>query len=463
MFFDLGDDNNQAELIARYEMARAAGRPIYFDVEDYEGIFEYYFAFRKFEELEHVIQLAVSQHPSNEIIMTNQFRFLVETNQLEEANLLVPSLDTFCSDEAEYLMQKGDLFLKQDRPKEAEAAFRSAYYVTKEDKASILLDIADLFIEHGLLNQADIYIKKALKLSPNDQEVVSDVAHMYAEQHRWEESEFLLNKLIDENPYNEDLWGRIALVYEGKGEISRAVEALEYACVIDDSDGFSWMNKGHLHFRLEQFNEAIVCYEKYSSTLSNKGLAYYFIASSYEEMEKFSEAELYYQKAVDLISNHADSWLGLGICFFRNEDYSGSLVCLEKALELDDQNPDTYNFMGDCYRVLGYDEESFSAYEYSLKLNPDQEDIWHSITLPLLLMGSYSYCLQFLEKGLIFFSESVSLKTLQAVCLYKIGRGIEAHDVLASLPKDNAEWREKFLLHCESVLKDNRFTEYFNI
>lgn len=462
MYFDFERGNNDSDAISRYEMARTQNKSVYFDVEDYERILEHYFAFRKFDILHEVLVQAISQHPTSEVVQTNHFRYLVETDQIDDAEKLMAALDTLCAKEPEYNMQKGELYLKQRKAGEAEIAFKTAYKLTKEDKASLLLDIADLFIEHGLLEKAHMYMAKARKLAPNDFEIISDLAHMYTEQHKWEDAEFLLNKLIDENPYNADFWGRIALVYEGKADIKKAIDALEYACLIDESDGFSWMNKGHLHFRLEQFDEAIRCYERYASTLSNKGLAFYFIASCYEELEDFKATESYYRQAVELVENHADSWLGLGIAYYRNGNYKDSMGCLEKAVELDDQNPDTFNFMGDCYRALGYDEESYDAYAQSIKLNPDQEDVYVTMATPIMAAGNFSMSLQVFEEGIKQYPESVTLKVYLAICLYKIGRGMEVLEVLETIPQDNTEWKEKFLQFCSSVKEDDRFKEYFN-
>ena len=462
MYFEFEKGNNDSDAISRFEMARANNKPLYFDVEDYERILEHYFAFRKYDVLHEALVQAISQHPTSETIQTNHFRYLVETNQLNEAADLMRELDKFCSNEPEYNMQKGELYLKLKKVDGAEIYFKKAYELTNEDRASLLLDIADLYIEYGLLDTADKYMSKARKIAPDDLEIVSDLAHMYTEQHKWDDAEFLLNKLIDANPYNADFWGRIALVHEGNADIPKAIEALEYACVIDESDGFSWMNKGHLHFRLEQYNEAIRCYERYASTLTNKGLAFYFIASCYEEIEDYKAAESYYRQAVDLVDNHADSWLGLGIAYFRNGNYKDSMGCLEKAEELDDQNPDTYNFMGDCYRVLGYEEESYESYEQSIKLNPEQEDIYVTMASPFIASGNFGMAQKVFEKGLKHFPESTELKTYYAICLYKLGRGLDVLDIFETIPTEETEWKAKFLQFCSSVKKDDRFNEYFN-
>jgi len=101
-----------------------------------------------------------------------------------------------------------------------------------------------------------------------------------------------------------------AMVSTNLGETQKALE--EYQKVIDgfsdpDSLKVAWNNKGLTFAILENYEEAIICYEKaleYDPTLKepyyNKGRAFSFL-------ERFPEAIESYEKAIELDENYEEA------------------------------------------------------------------------------------------------------------------------------------------------------------
>jgi tetratricopeptide (TPR) repeat protein len=101
-----------------------------------------------------------------------------------------------------------------------------------------------------------------------------------------------------------------AMVSTNLGETQKALE--EYQKVIDefsDSDSLkvAWNNKGLTFAILENYEEAIICYEKaleYDPTLKE---AYYNKGRAFSFLERFPEAIESYEKAIELDENYEEA------------------------------------------------------------------------------------------------------------------------------------------------------------
>jgi tetratricopeptide (TPR) repeat protein len=102
-----------------------------------------------------------------------------------------------------------------------------------------------------------------------------------------------------------------------------------------------WNEKGNIHFRNGEYNNAIAAYNKAIELDRSFGWPYSNLALTYLTLGKFAEAVLLYQKSICLLGTKeekAASWNSLGNIYRRLNNYENALQAYQNADEVDPQN-----------------------------------------------------------------------------------------------------------------------------
>lgn len=80
----------------------------------------------------------------------------------------------------------------------------------------------------------------------------------------YEDSERIFNELIDKNPFQKRYWNALASTQYMREDYGASVTSSEYAIAIDPEDPEGILAKANALFRLDNFEEALKYYERYS-------------------------------------------------------------------------------------------------------------------------------------------------------------------------------------------------------
>ncbi len=149
-------------------------------------------------------------------------------------------------------------------------------------------------------------LKLLLEYDPNNEEALHKICFRTEFTGRNEESIRLHTNIINEHPYNQ-----ARLVQPGNGLpglklYEKAIDAYQYAVVIDEKFDYAYRNMGDAYIHLRKYNEAIEVLQKHLEIAKPEDVIYEAIGHCYEKrMRKFTQARYYYRKASHL-SPHDD-------------------------------------------------------------------------------------------------------------------------------------------------------------
>jgi len=170
-----------------------------------------------------------------------------------------------------------------------------------------LLNASLEFLRNSNLESAELYLKQALRLEPNNPHVLRLLGVICAQRKQYLEALQYFNKSLKSFPKSALVWSNLGNVYLEMKEYGKALEAYDKSIKIDPKYEEAWSNKGNALYELKRFDEAIAHHDKalnlnpnYFQAWSNKG-------NVLIELKQFDEAIAHFDKALSL--NPCINWV----------------------------------------------------------------------------------------------------------------------------------------------------------
>jgi len=259
-------------------------------------------------------------------------------------------------------------------------------------------------LKNSNLASAELYLKQAIRLQPNNPHALRLLGVISAQQRHYPEALNYLNaslKFLPKNPLTLSNLGNIFLELK---EYNKALDAYDKSIKIDPTYAEAWSNKGNVLSELERYDEAITQYDKalilrpdYAEAWSNKGKAF-------TKLKRYEEALSAHEKAVALKPDYAEAWSNMGLTLFELKLYEEALSAHEKAVALKPDYAEAWSNMGLTLFELKLYEEALSAHEKAVALKPDSYQLW-------INKGVASYELKHYDEVIADYDKALGLKS----------------------------------------------------
>ncbi len=366
-------DDESGDLVQRYEQFLSGKANGYFDVEELENIVEYYLRRGRTKDCNKAIDLGLQLHPNNSALKTKRAKIYLITGDDQKAYRVLDSLAE--STDYEVILLKIEVFVKLGRLAEANLLTEKLLTDESDDMDNVCLDLAYLYLGQSDNETALKLLEKGFNFNNQNPELLYELAFCYEQQENFEKAIAINQQIINIDPFANEAWFNLGQLYFAQLDYPKALEAYEYALAIDENDSLTCVQKAHVHFQLNQFEEAIETYLEY------KNLSAYghwqtdiFIAESYEKLEKYDDAIVYYKKSLDEQPENYDALTGIAICLLEQERFAESLPYVEKALVISPEAADAWVYMAETYIGLDEVDKALLAYIKSISIDPEQPD-----------------------------------------------------------------------------------------
>lgn len=370
---------NQPEFkasLAKYEQMMQDGIRVYFEAEELTLIAEYYASQGDPVSSEEAINFALSIHPENLDVQIFKCHSLFSHKKIQEAQRLLYSLPD--QNDYEVKLLYIELALIQNDTGKAKRLFEQCY----EDYPHIetLLDIAQLYMDYQMKNEAYPWLLKAYKENPDNPETIELMASFQYASENFDEAVKLFNRILDEFPYNIDAWLNVARCHIRMNQIEQAFEALDFALAIDDTNLIAWELKAHCYLEQGETEEAFKCFDYIESHTKDKGYIWNVLMYVHFDLGNFEQVLKYSKKLFEqypMLGNELD-WAE--ICYRR------ALACiyLDQPSECDKAiktglvfNNHDYRFYlvrGELYLMYEDVEKARKNFKYAIQFSPAIED-----------------------------------------------------------------------------------------
>lgn len=396
------------------------GEDGFIDAADYADVAEYYLAKCDDQRAREAAERGVDIFPDSLPPLAVLARIELSANHIDKAKEIIECAAD--KDELEYLYVKAEIMVAEGHVMEAER-FLSGIE-TDDDPDDVALDIAAIYIDHNEFRLARKWLDKVKDRSLPD--VQDFEAHILTGEGKYEEGEKVVNKLLDDDPYDPEQWNHLASVQYQKADYNASIESSEFALAIDKDNAEALLNKANSFYALQNYAEACRCYKHFLTLRPDNVSARYFYGLAFAMRG-------HHKEAVDELTNA----LQLAVKASKEGDPIGEDFLTDIQHDLAYELADTGNgkeAMRLLHRVLKSCKDMPNA-------EGERADLWLTIAKLNLLDGEAEKTIEAFDKAL---EESDTPETFvhMTAVIYECGYADKAYEILASklYSKEGYQW-----------------------
>ena len=236
--------------------------------------------------------------------------------------------------------------------------------------------IAECFVQWGLLDEAKEIIEELLLLYPDEGQLYVLAAEVYVDMDNEDEALDLLNEIKEEDPAYPQALMLMADLYQSQGldevaeqKLLEAKKVLPNEAVIDFGLGEFYLSKGDYKKSIPYYRSAL----KDAQTIGNRNLNL-CLAEALSMSGKFEEALHYYEEGLnDKVEIHA--LFGYAFTAFQVEKYQLAIAKWEELKSLDPEYPALYMHLARAYEHEGALPEAYDTAKEGLDVDEMNKEL----------------------------------------------------------------------------------------
>ena len=249
------------KLLEQYEDSVKSGHPVYMDADDLADIADYYHYEGRLDDAAAAIELALQFNPDAIGPLLYKAREALSLNNFRTARDYAERIRII--DQAEYLYLLGEILICEGKTEEADELFRKQFMeLPPDEQMDYVYDVANLFAEYNDYNKSFEWMARSQGDDSDDFKEL--MARTLFGIGKYEDCSKLFNELLDHNPYSKVYWNALASAQFMSEDYGASIASSEYAIAIDPNDAESILTKANGLYHLENYEEALAYYEKYS-------------------------------------------------------------------------------------------------------------------------------------------------------------------------------------------------------
>lgn len=336
---------------------------------------------------------------------------------------------------------------KLGNEKKAIGAAKTAYQLARKEKneslSTIALDYGLLLFKSGDIDGSDMIFRQMLDKDETDVDAMYGIACVYYKKQQYDKALDIINQAIRIDDSNSDIYRLLMEIHEERGDINKAIDAaIEYVDKDSDSDWRRLVSVGvkNLNYAVANIKAKM---KDTDYTLYWRAMLCELFTSAGNDQQALIELTKLEEEAGEnpkLHSRKAKCYSNLGM-------FDSAINELNKAIE-DDESWDNYCERGICYRLIGNYEQAIADFSSAIEEDPRFAFPYYSLGWCYELTKNYEKALDNYNLGIDIDTSYPYIFLQRGLVLKKMGR---AEDALKDF---------KYVLAIDTIATDGSCTHY---
>jgi len=413
--------------VSTFELQMANGVSPRLSEEAYAELLNYYDEAQQVDQGLEVLDLAIAQYPFCADFYLRKAALLLEKKAVGRAFETLDRAEHLGANGIEALILRVEAFSVNESYASAESYLETLINSKNsiERQADLLVAQALLFEYQHAFERMYLILRAVLDLVPTHPFALDKIGLAVEVLKCYPESIALHQSIVDEHPYNAQAWFNLGQGYLYTGNYERAVEAFEYAFIIDPLFEPAYREYIDLCLELRQYDRVLRCYEELAQFFVIEIDDWLKIGQCYLYKGDFHKADSLLREAIKQDPFNAELYFLVGEGLSAQEEWWGAIHFYTKAIELEDQQEEYYAARGEVHFHLNQAEKAEADFLKAIKLAPEAGNFWLQYTSFLMETGKQ-------ELALEVFSEAEDQSNCsellygRVACLLTLGRRQEA-------------------------------------
>jgi tetratricopeptide (TPR) repeat protein len=374
------DKETIKELLKQYDNLRTGRSSTFLEEESFEKIIDWFDDQEEPAKALEAAEISIEYFPFSSSLLLRKADLLLASRKYYQALDILEKAELLDANDVNLYILKTDAYLALDMQEKAVALLEEAINQFEgEEKIELLFELADVYDDYEEFDKVFDCLLLILQADPTSEEALYKICFWTDFTGRNEESIRLHLTIIDEYPYNELAWFNLGAAYQGLKLYEKAIDAYQYAVVIDEKFDYAFRNIGDAYIRLRRYKEAIEALEKVLELSKPEEVIYEAIGHCYDRLRNYAQARFNYRKASHL--NPDDSKLLYKVaCTYYNEDqWTSAVKQLESALKIHRLQHEYNLLMGECKLQLGAVKEAVQYFSTAVRVRPKNISGWEAL------------------------------------------------------------------------------------
>jgi tetratricopeptide (TPR) repeat protein len=368
------------ELLKQYDDLKAGRSHQFLDEEAFEKIIEFYDEKEDLQKALEASEFGSEQYPFSSSLLIKKADILLALRRYKDALGILEQAELFDSGDINLYILKTDVWLALDEQEKAVELLEKALYLFEgEEKIELLFELADVYDDYEEFDKVFDCLKIILEQDPNNEEALYKICFWTDFTGRSEESIKLHKKIIDDYPYNELAWFNLAAAYQGLKLYEKAIDAYQYAIVIDEKFDYAYRNMGDAYIRLRKFKEAIEVLQKVLELSKPEDVIFEAIGHCYDRLHNYAQARFYYRKASHMNPEDSKIFYKIACTYYNEGQWSSAIKQLDNALKFHRLQPEYNLLMGECKFQVGALKEAIQYLSNAVRIRPKNSTGWEAL------------------------------------------------------------------------------------
>jgi tetratricopeptide (TPR) repeat protein len=272
----------------------------------------------------------------------------------------------------------GSIYLGQNKPREALAAYRTAIRLGPT-YAQPHAGLANMYYEQHDLEAAVGEYQTAIGLDRTDALLHAGLGLVYRDQIKLDLALAEYHTAVRLDPKNALLHAGLGNVYRDRHEPDAAIDEYRTAINLDPTDPLPHNNLGTV-YRAQQKPDAAVAEYQAAIRLGLQNAEIHLnLGNAFSDQEKLDEAINEYQTAIRLSPKSALPHAGLGNAFSDQEKLDAAVEEYQTAVRLAPENALMHCNLGDLYRHQGKLDSAITEYQTCIRISPATADRYNGL------------------------------------------------------------------------------------
>lgn len=414
------------DLITEYETSLESGSELFLDEKTYFQLIEYYENEDRYDKALETVERALQYHRYSVDFYIRKAQILIDNEQDAQALSVLEQATAFAPAEPEIALLRAEALAHVGMQEEA---FDLLNELKKNAEGEVLCDIyvceAMLFELNEEYERVFYALKAALLENPRHQEALERLWLCVETTRKYEESVKLHQEILDLDPYSYLAWYNLGHAQSYLGNYDEAIEAYEYAFIINNKFEFAYRDCAELCFEIKQYRKALRCYLELLEHIDSDSDVHFCIGQCYQQLEDYASARSYYNQALQSDPLNDEVLYCIGECHAEEKRWKSAIRYYQKALQIEDTREEYYAALAEAYFEMGDTEKAETNFKIALDLAPDQIQIWMQYTGFLIDTDQVDEALEALQEAESF-SIGAEILYCRIACLFALGRRQEA-------------------------------------
>ncbi len=430
--FHQGSRRTPGELVARYEKMIKSGTPLSFSEREFLSILDYYEQENKLERATSLVDHTLQVFRTSGKLHFRKARLLMYKKAYEGAFESLDRAEFFEYSPFEIGLLRIRIYCYIQEYEVARTLLtkmKITYFPTPKKISRVYTMEALMYERMEDYHQMFDSLKEAIMEHPKNEDALGKMYLCVELSGKFQESATLHRQVIDLEPYSFIAWFNLGHAWYATGEHYKALEAFEYATIINDKFELAYLDCAELCFSLQKWAKALPYYLKLLHLIEPDEELLCRIGQCYEYLGAYEKAKVYLYRALAINPKDPEIYFHIGQCYAKGESWESAMHFFKQAVKLNPDSDEYIAALAHNHVQLGYAHRAIPLYKKATTLLPEISSNWVALTQIYISRNKVGAALTLLEEAFRH-SYDAPLLYCQAACQFISGNKTIAMDTL---------------------------------